>query len=78
MRVGPGRYRGTLTEASGPVTGEVVGNRLTLAFPMRGGLRVRQWLYLQPGGQVARNRLVVTKLGVPVASLDEVITRLDR
>lgn len=75
-RIGRGQYAGTLTGATGPVTGEVVGNRLTLAFAMKGGLSVRQWLYLQPGGRVAYNRLVVTKFGVPVASLDEVITHI--
>ncbi len=72
----PGRYAGTLTDASGPVTGEVTGNRLHLAFPMKGGLRAQQWLYLEPGGQTARNRMVVSKFGIAVASLDEVIRRL--
>ena len=74
-RTGPGRYAGTLTDATGPVTGEVAGNRLHLSFAMKGGLRAQQWLYLQPGGQVARNRMVVSKFGVPVASLDETIRR---
>lgn len=77
-RVAPGRYAGTLTDAFGPVTGEVEGNRLTLAFTMKGGLHARQWLYLQPRGQAARNRLVITKFGVPVASLDETIERRER
>ncbi|MBI0476974.1 DUF3833 family protein [Sphingomonas sp. MA1305] len=72
---GLGRYAGTLTDASGPVAGQVSGNRLHLSFPMKGGLRAQQWLYLQPGGQVARNRMVVTKFGIAVASLDETITR---
>lgn len=75
-RVGPGRYTGTLTDATGPVTGEVAGNRLHLAFSMKGGLRAQQWLYLQPGGQVARNRMVVTKFGLPVATMDETIRRV--
>ena len=75
-RVAPGRYAGTLSDASGPVAGDVTGNRLHLRFAMKGGLKAQQWLYLQPGGQVARNRMVVTKFGIPVASLDETITRL--
>ena len=74
----PGRYAGTLSDASGPVTADVAGNRLHIAFPMKGGLRAQQWLYLSPNGQVAQNRMVVTKLGIPVASLDEVITRVSR
>lgn len=75
-RAAGGTFDGTLTDASGPVHGQVSGNRLHLAFSMHGGLRADQWLYLQPGGQVARNHMVVTKLGVPVASLDETITRV--
>ncbi len=72
----PGRYAGTLTDASGPVTGDVTGNELHLAFPMKGGLRAEQWLYLEAGGERARNRMVVSKFGLPVASLDETIRRL--
>lgn len=75
-RVGTGRYAGTLTDAVGPVAGTVSGNRLHLRFRMKGGLQAQQWLYLRPGGQVADNRMVVTKFGIPVASLDETITRL--
>ncbi len=74
-RVGPGRYAGTLTDANGPVAGEVVNNSLHLGFAMQGGLHADQWLYLQPGGLVARNRMVVTKFGIAIASLDETITR---
>jgi hypothetical protein len=75
-RVGEGLYAGTLSDATGPVTGKVTGNLLHLAFPMKSGLRAQQWLYLQPGGQISRNRMVVTKFGLPVASLDETIKRM--
>ncbi|MEG3164683.1 DUF3833 family protein [Sphingomonas sp. PB2P19] len=75
-RVAPDRYAGTLTDATGPVTGEVSGNRLHLRFATRGGLRADQWLYLQPGGQIARNRMVIRKFGIAIASLDETITRV--
>ncbi len=71
-------YAGTLSDATGPVRGEVTGNRLYLSFRMKGGLRAQQWLYLQPGGQVSLNRMIVTKLGLPVAALDETITRQPR
>lgn len=74
--LGGGRYGGTLTDAVGPVTGDVSGNRLHLAFRMRGGLHAEQWLYLRPGRQVADNVMVVRKLGLPVARLDETITRV--
>lgn len=75
-RIGPDRYAGTLSDAVGPVMGDAVGNRLHLAFAMTGGLKVQQWIYLRPGGQVARNRMVVSKFGIAVASLDETITRV--
>jgi hypothetical protein len=72
---GPGRYTGTLTGATGIVTGKVAGNRLSLRFSGKGGLHYRQWLYLESGGQVARNRMTVRKMGIRVASLSETITR---
>ena len=71
----PGNYTGTLTDAAGPVTGESDGNRLHLAYKMKGGLDVNQWLYLQPGGKVAQNRMKVSKLGIAVARLDETIRK---
>ncbi len=74
--LGNGRYTGTLTDASGPVTGETEGNRLHLHFPMKGGMRVDQWLTLSADGQVAQNHLIVRKLGVTVAILDETIRKI--
>lgn len=71
----PGRYVGTLTDASGPVRGTVTGNCLHLRYPMKGGLEAEQWLYLQPGGKTALNRMAITKLGIPVARLEETITK---
>ncbi|MBR0553072.1 DUF3833 family protein [Stakelama marina] len=76
-RTGPGRYSGTLTDASGPVTGEVEGNRLHLSFTMKGGLPTQQWLTLAPDGRSAHNIMTVTKLGLTVAVLDEDIRKTD-
>ncbi len=70
-------YTGTLSTAEGPVTGEVDANRLHLRFVGDGGLDTEQWLYLQPGGQVALNRMVVHKFGLTVAVLDETIRKED-
>lgn len=77
-RVEAGRYVGTLTDAVGPVDVEAKGSTLHIAFAMNGGLRAEQILYLQPGGQVALNRMTVRKLGVVVARLDERIERVER
>ncbi len=71
----PGVYAGTLTDAVGPVTGESDGNHLHLAYRMKGGFGVHQWLYLEAGGKVAQNRMRVSKLGVAVAELDETIRK---
>lgn len=69
------RYRGTLSTAEGPVTGDVEANRLHLRFVADGGLDTEQWLYLQPGGQIAWNRMVVRKFGLPLAVLEETIRK---
>ncbi len=75
--VAPGRYAGTLTDATGPVTGEASAGRLHLAFTMKGGLRVDQWLTLAADGRSAANLLRVRKFGVTIARLDETIRRAD-
>jgi hypothetical protein len=73
--ISPGRYAGMLTDAIGPVTGEAVGDRLHLAFTMKGGLPTQQWLTLAPDGRSAHNIMVVKKLGLTIAVLDETIRK---
>jgi hypothetical protein len=73
----PGRYSGTLTDASGPVTGEAEGNRLHLSFTMKGGLPTEQWLTLSTDRLSAHNIMVVKKFGVRVAVLVEEIRKAD-
>lgn len=72
---GAGRFVGTLTDARGPVVAQVRGNRMHVRFEMDRGLVARQWIYLQPGGQTALNRMSVTKFGMRVAALDETVRR---
>lgn len=74
--VAPGRYAGTLSDAAGPVAGEVTGSRLHLQFAMKRGLVADQWLDLAADGQSAQNRMVVTKFGMTVAVLNETIRRV--
>ncbi|TPG18483.1 DUF3833 family protein [Sphingomonas koreensis] len=76
-QVSPGRFAGTLSDATGPVAGDVAGNCLHLAYEMKGGMKVEQRIYLQPGGKTALNRMTVSKLGVTVAHLNETISKLD-
>jgi carbon monoxide dehydrogenase subunit G len=75
---GPNNYTGALTEAVGPVTGEVSGPRGTISYKMRHGLTVRQQLADQSDGTTVLNRLTVRKLGLKVATLNETIRKLAR
>ncbi|OYY70630.1 DUF3833 family protein [Sphingomonas sp. 28-63-12] len=72
----PDHYAGSLTDATGGVTGETNGNHLHLRFTMKGGLDTQQYLTLAPDGQSARNILVVRKWGLTLAVLDETIRRV--
>jgi len=72
---GAGRFAGTLTDANGPVVASVAGPRLDIAFPMKGGLKARQVLVLRADGKTLDNRLTVTKFGLRLAYLDEVIVK---
>ncbi len=72
----PGRWQGTLSDATGPVLATVHGNTLHIAFPVKGGLHVEQWIYLTPDGQTAHNRMTVRKFGAGVAALEETIRRV--
>lgn len=74
---GPGHYTGTLTDAVGQIVGESDGNRLHLAFAMKGGLPTDQWLSLAADGRSAHNIMVVKKFGLRVAVLDEDIRKTD-
>jgi hypothetical protein len=68
---------GTITDNPGPVRGTLDGNRLLLTYTMKGGLKAEQVLTIHPGGRSLTNRMVVRKFGLPVAHVDEVITKVD-
>jgi hypothetical protein len=76
VRGGAGRYSGTLTDAVGNVAGWVDGPRLYIRYTMRHGLTVQQQLAEQPDGRTVLNRLVVYKLGIRVATLNETIHKM--
>lgn len=71
----PTTLTGTLSDASGPVTGTVSATTLTLDYPMKGYLRASQSLILQPGGRVLLNHMTVSIFGFTVATVDERITK---
>ena len=71
-----GHYAGTLSDATGPVSGDVTGNQLHLRFTMKHGLIADQWLELAADGQSAQNRMTFSKFGLVVARLNETIRRV--
>lgn len=77
-KVGANRYSGTLSDAAGPVTGEINGNCLHLFYKLQQhGLNTDQWLYLQQDQHVVLNRMIVRRLGLTVATLDETIRHVE-
>ena len=77
VRAGPNRIPGTLSDARGPVTGDIDGNVLHLRYRSREGPSVEQWITFQPGGRTASNRMTFKRFGLTVATVDEVIRRAD-
>ena len=75
--VAPGRFTGSLTDATGPVNVTVGAARATIRYQMKGGFDVEQHLALQSDGRTVLNRLRVRKFGIRVACLDETIRKLD-
>jgi hypothetical protein len=73
----PTTMTGTITDNPGPVSGRLDGNRLLLNYTMKGGLKAEQILTINPGGRSLTNRMTVRKFGLPVAHVNEVITKLD-
>ena len=76
-QVAPGRFLGTMSEAKGPVTIEKVGGRYRFRFTMKGNLSAEQWLIPLPDGKSAITRLIVRKLGFPVARSEGMIRKIN-
>lgn len=75
-QVAPGRFAGTMSEATGPVTVEQVGGRYRFRFKMKGNVSIEQWLTPLAGGTAARSKLSIRKLGVTVGRSEGIIRRL--
>lgn len=73
--VAPGRFSGTMSEASGPVTIETVGGKFRLRFKMDGHISVEEWLTPHPGGRSASNKTTIKKFGFVVASSNGTIRK---
>jgi hypothetical protein len=77
VRAGGGKVGGTISDAKGPVQGEIIGNALHLKYRLAEGPSVEQWITLQPGGRSARNRMVFHRFGMKVATVETVIRKID-
>ena len=78
VRAGGNRIAGTISDAVGPVTGELNGNVLHLKYRAReANAAVEQWITLHPGGRTASNRMIFRKFGFKAATLSSTIRKLD-
>ena len=78
VRSGPNRVGGTISDAIGPVSGDIRGNVLHLKYQAReASAQVEQWITLHPGGRTASNRMVFKKFGFKAATLNSTIRKLD-
>jgi hypothetical protein len=77
LRTPDNRITGTISDARGPVTGEVRGNVIHLRYQSQEGPGVDQWITLDPGRRTAHNRMVFRRFGVTVATVESVIRRVD-
>ena len=68
-------YIGTLSNASGSVTGHTDGSRLYLRYRIKGPLVMHQTLELMPDGNTIDNVGKITLFGLPIGFLKETITR---
>ena len=74
-QAGPGRYTGTLTDATGPVEAQAIGQSIRIRYTMKDGLKVESWLAPLPGGRAFDNKTSITKWGMKVATLTERIEK---
>ena len=77
VRSGRNRISGTLSDARGPISGEIAGRVLSLRYTLAEGSNVEQRITFDPGGRTARNRMTLRRFGLTVATVEETIRRLD-
>ena len=74
-QISPGHFGGTISDGKGPVTIDVAGNRLLIAYTMTNGLKVSSVLTIDPGGRSGHNVSTVRKWGMTAATLSETIAK---
>lgn len=73
---GPGRFTGSMSEATGPVLVSVDGDEATIRYKMKGGISVEQHLRLKDRKTLS-NYVSAKKLGVRLGRLEGTIRKLD-
>ncbi|MBW8785930.1 MAG: hypothetical protein JF593_15075 [Novosphingobium sp.] len=74
-RVGADGVAGSMTEASGPISGKLVNRELVLDYGMQGGMQVHQLIRFAADGMRAENHMAIRRFGMTVGHLDEEIRR---
>lgn len=77
-RSGANRIAGSISDANGPVTGDIRGNVLHIKYQTRAEkANVEQWITLHPNGRTASNRMIFRKWGLKAATLESTIRKMD-
>ncbi len=77
VRAGANRFTGTISDARGPVTGEATGNVLRLNYRSAEGPSVEHVITIRPDGRSAHNLTRFRRFGLNVATVEEVIRKVD-
>lgn len=77
VRAGGNRFTGTISDARGPVTGEVNGNVLRLSYRSAEGPSVEHVITVRADGRSAHNLTRFRRFGLNVATVEEVIRKVD-
>ena len=75
-REGPDRYSGSLSDAKGPVRVTVEPGAIRIRYRDKDNLDFDQRL-TPTGPRQVRNRMTIKRLGIRVATFDEIIRKLD-
>ena len=77
-QVGPTKFAGTMSEATGPIVIEQVGDGYRFRFNLKGGLAAEQWLIPNRDGNSGSSILTVRKFGMTVARSEATVRRLSQ